>query len=247
MKLYIHDVPKIVRKYRSSSQSALATVRSLVAKEKIPSQNDKKVALLFINSYIGTGMSLDDGPANDGILTYNKLKELGYKPYLYFDVTKEEFKATLKAFVSTPLDRLVFYYSGHGSTTRDNNNDEVDGRDECLVFRNGNVVDDEVASIINTNNKCKKVTLIADCCHSGTIFDIPSTNPNITTFSAAKDNQYAAQVTAERKECGIFTYYLWKLYDEHKSSLKELAEAINGKIWWANHQCIYNHDDSSLF
>lgn len=241
MKLYCHNVPKILLKYRGLNESAISTVKKLSTTARSPSH--KKVALLFINSYIGYSMTLGDGPANDGILTYNKLKELGYEPYLYFDPTKEDFKTLFKTFISSNLDHIVMYYSGHGSYTHDKNKDEADGRDECLVFKNGNVVDDEIAAMINDCNNCKKLTLIADCCHSGTIFDIPSTNANVTTFSAAKDNQYAAQVTAEHKECGIFTYYMWKEYKNCNNKLSKLAELINKKIWWANHQCVYNHDD----
>ena len=245
MKLYLHAAPKILQQYRAVYKSAINDVKSLVSTETSPKH--KKVALLFINSYLGTYMCLDDGPANDGILTYNKLKELGYTPYLYFDVTTSQFREIFKNFISANLDRMVMYYSGHGSRTSDRNKDEADGMDECLVFRNGTVVDDDIADMVKRYNNCKKLTLVADCCHSGTIFDIPSTNPNVTTFSAARDTEYAAQVTADHKECGIFTYYMWKEYPSSNNKLSTLSALVNKRIWWANHQCTYNHDDESLF
>ena len=247
-----YPIKEILANVRLRKVSAIDTIRSLATTKKIPDReadgtlSSKKVAIMFINSYLGTSKCLDDGPANDGIVTYNMLKGMGYTPYLYFDPTRSDFRTIFKTFISCEFDRLAFYYSGHGTYTGDRNGDEADGRDECLVFKDGNVVDDEIAATINTYNKCKKMTLIADCCHSGTIFDMPASLRNVTTLSAARDNEYAAQVTAEHKECGIFTYYLWKLYPECKNNVKTLATLINKKIEWANHQCIYNHDDADF-
>lgn len=71
-------------------------------------------------------------------------------------------------------DLLFFFYSGHGSNTLDNNNDELDGRDELIVPLDLNrIVDDELKSIINLYLK-ENVTLVAlfDSCFSGSVLDL---------------------------------------------------------------------------
>jgi hypothetical protein len=78
-------------------------------------------------------------------------------------------------------DRVVIYYSGHGSNTPDLDGDEPDGVDEVLVThdvrrvtRNGKkalagvVTDDELASLI-AKIPSKNVLILVDACHSGTV------------------------------------------------------------------------------
>ena len=74
-----------------------------------------------------------------------------------------------------PEDGLfVFTYSGHGgqynkSTTAKN---ETDGRDEFLCLYDGALIDDELWTIMN---QCKgRVLCIYDCCHSSTMYRLPS-------------------------------------------------------------------------
>ncbi|KAJ4957570.1 hypothetical protein NE237_024681 [Protea cynaroides] len=77
-----------------------------------------------------------------------------------------------------PGDSLVFHYSGHGSQQRNYNGDEVDGYDETLCpldFENqGMIVDDEInATIVRPLPYGVKLHAIIDCCHSGTMLDLP--------------------------------------------------------------------------
>jgi hypothetical protein len=78
-------------------------------------------------------------------------------------------------------DRVVFYYSGHGSNTPDFNGDESDGVDEVLVTHDvkrvriegraalsGVVDDDTLASLID-NIPSENIWIIVDACHSGTV------------------------------------------------------------------------------
>ncbi len=76
-----------------------------------------------------------------------------------------------------PGDRVIIYYSGHGSQVPDRNGDEEDGLDETFVptdyGRRGAraedmLTDDEIASALSTL-KGREVILIADSCHSGTV------------------------------------------------------------------------------
>lgn len=76
-------------------------------------------------------------------------------------------------------DEVVFYYSGHGSQQKDGpEKDEADGKDETLVpydsgrapFDNQDISDDEIYLwLLRLTAKTPFVTLILDCCHSGTI------------------------------------------------------------------------------
>jgi metacaspase-1 len=80
-----------------------------------------------------------------------------------------------------PGDRVVFYFSGHGSQVPDFNGDEDDGVDEVLVTHDmqrgrkqgkatllGVVVDDDIDAEI-AKNPSRNVLMIFDACHSGTV------------------------------------------------------------------------------
>jgi hypothetical protein len=76
-------------------------------------------------------------------------------------------------------DEVVFFYSGHGSQQPDGpEKDEADGKDETLVpfdsgrfpHQNRDISDDEIYLwLLRLTDKTPFVTLIFDCCHSGTI------------------------------------------------------------------------------
>eukprot|EP00470_Lotharella_oceanica_P002425 CAMPEP_0170166546 /NCGR_PEP_ID=MMETSP0040_2-20121228/199_1 /TAXON_ID=641309 /ORGANISM="Lotharella oceanica, Strain CCMP622" /LENGTH=381 /DNA_ID=CAMNT_0010404293 /DNA_START=129 /DNA_END=1274 /DNA_ORIENTATION=+ len=79
-----------------------------------------------------------------------------------------------------PGDSLFFHYSGHGGTQKDTSpeTDEVDGQDETLVpvdyQTNGQIVDDELHDILVKGlPEGVRLTAIMDCCHSGSVFDLP--------------------------------------------------------------------------
>ena len=71
---------------------------------------------------------------------------------------------------------LWFHYSGHGSSTRDNNGDEDDGMDETIVpldyTRSGMITDDILHDYIEHKPVGCEMICILDCCHSGTILDL---------------------------------------------------------------------------
>jgi len=92
----------------------------------------------------------------------------------------KEFEIWLKQGVE-PEDRIVFYFSGHGSNTPDRNGDEPDGVDEVLVTHDvrrirqdgkpaltGVVTDDKLASLI-AGIPSNNIWIIVDACHSGTV------------------------------------------------------------------------------
>jgi len=77
-------------------------------------------------------------------------------------------------------DSLVFHYSGHGSQVPDRNGDERDGLDEILCPYDLDwahpLTDDDLAAAVAPIPKGALLTVILDCCHSGTGLREPSRN-----------------------------------------------------------------------
>mmetsp|Transcript_118465 Transcript_118465/g.295595 ORF Transcript_118465/g.295595 Transcript_118465/m.295595 type:complete len:514 (+) Transcript_118465:56-1597(+) len=75
-------------------------------------------------------------------------------------------------------DSLFFHYSGHGTSVRDDGDDEEDGKDECLVpvdFQAAGLLrdDDTFKHLVAPLQEGALLTCVLDCCHSGTILDLP--------------------------------------------------------------------------
>ena len=88
-------------------------------------------------------------------------------------------------------DSLFLHYSGHGGSQKAGNpNDEADGMDETLIpvdyEKNGVIIDNDIYDILVQGlPEGVRLTAIMDCCHSGTIMDLPYTygvdaNDNVT-------------------------------------------------------------------
>lgn len=69
-------------------------------------------------------------------------------------------------------DVLLFHYSGHGANVPDKNGDEADRRDEILCPADLDwkdpLLDDWLRNIFDTLPAGVHLTVIMDCCHSGT-------------------------------------------------------------------------------
>lgn len=77
-----------------------------------------------------------------------------------------------------PGDHLFFHYSGHGGQMKDQDGDELTGQDQTLVPLDyqtaGQIRDDDVFGALCTPMpEGAKMTCVIDCCHSGTIMDLP--------------------------------------------------------------------------
>lgn len=79
-----------------------------------------------------------------------------------------------------PGDDLFLHYSGHGGRTEDLDGDEEDGYDECIYpvdfqqTQPGHIVDDIIHDIcVKPLPQGCRLTAIFDCCHSGSIMDLP--------------------------------------------------------------------------
>lgn len=85
-------------------------------------------------------------------------------------------QSSLTAFVKSLKsgDKAIVYYSGHGLQVKDNNGDEEDGNDEAVYTGNEVYVrDDDLRSIFQLAVAGVKLLVVFDCCHSGSMLDLP--------------------------------------------------------------------------
>jgi len=94
--------------------------------------------------------------------------------------TRDNILAAYRQIVSESQagDVVFCHYSGHGGKLRDDNGDEKDGYDETLVpvdfKQTGQIRDDMLYDIlVAPMKKGVFATFIMDCCHSGSVLDLP--------------------------------------------------------------------------
>jgi hypothetical protein len=91
-----------------------------------------------------------------------------------FDATKKAMQAGIRELVSSGRagDVLLFHYSGHGSNVPDADGDEADSRDEILCPTDLDwkdpLTDDWLRKAFDKLRAGVSLTVIMDCCHSGT-------------------------------------------------------------------------------
>jgi len=164
----------------------LAVFAGALAAGTAPALAAKHALIVSINEYAKDAWKLR-GAVNDGRNIERLLRgPLGYRP----DEIKELFDraATRDAILSNfrswlidstkPGDEVFFYFSGHGYQQPDTNGDEEDGLDETLVAADAEpdgkggvrnmIIDDEMELLLDAL-KDRKVTVVIDSCHSGTI------------------------------------------------------------------------------
>ena len=150
----------------------------------------KRAVLIGINKYQMPGADLQ-GCVNDvknlsGVLkTYYGFADRDMTTLTDTQATKKAMERAIKKLIAKGKkgDVLLLHYSGHGSNVPDDNGDEADHRDEILCptdldwknpFR-----DDWLRKTLGKLPSGVSLTVIMDCCHSGTItrvmnpFDAP--------------------------------------------------------------------------
>jgi hypothetical protein len=91
-----------------------------------------------------------------------------------FAATKKNMEAAIRKLVRDARkgDALLLHYSGHGSNVPDNDGDEADRRDEILCPTDLDwkkpLSDDWLRKAFNRMRTGVSLTVIMDCCHSGT-------------------------------------------------------------------------------
>ena len=102
--------------------------------------------------------------------------ESNYNDVTGYGIMRHLSKLALETW-SQNLDFVWIHYSGHGCQMKDNNGDEVDGYDECICpvdyDKTGVIPDDYIRYYLNNMNPKTRVVCVFDCCHSGSIADLP--------------------------------------------------------------------------
>ena len=150
--------------------------------------NEQRAVLIGIN-YKGQKGQLS-GCHNDVLNVAQYLKEVqGFKEKnitilmdddMHKPPTKSAIISAYKRLVkqSKEGDVVFCHYSGHGGRLPDDNGDENDGYDETLIpldFQKcGQIRDDDLLKIlIHPMPANVTMTCLMDCCHSGTVLDLP--------------------------------------------------------------------------
>lgn len=206
----------------NTEQSALEQLNDLATEltssNKSSVTSNPRACLICCNNYTKPSYKLGVGPVNDSVTVAANHKYMGYKVFYLHNPKSTLFLEYLQLFLQKTTEYLSVYYTGHGSSSTDKNGDEEDGKDEVMVFDDNYVVDDKLAEILTkyANGKTK-VVLINDCCHSGTLYDIPSDMDkaeklpaNIICLSAADDDETAKQGQQNSNDQGFFTFFFFQ-------------------------------------
>ena len=116
-------------------------------------------------------IDIEKAYANIGFVDVTRwVERSGNEPYK--QATMESLSNWIKS--SKSGDFLAFHYSGHGTQVPDINGDELDGMDEAICLLDGNVIDDDLKfTMVDQLPAGVKLRCFFDCCHSGTIVDLP--------------------------------------------------------------------------
>ncbi len=140
----------------------------------------KRAVLIGINKYQIPGSDLS-GCVNDVknlrsvLTTYYGFASKDITTLTDLQATKKAIQTAIQKLVKSGKkgDVLLLHYSGHGSNVPDNDGDEADHRDEIICPTDLDwkdpLSDDWLRKTFNTLRKGVSLTVIMDCCHSGSI------------------------------------------------------------------------------
>jgi len=139
----------------------------------------KRAVLIGINRYQIPGSDLR-GCVNDvknlqeALTTYYGFSAQDVTSLTDLQATKKAMQSAIKKLITGGKkgDVLLLHYSGHGANVPDDNGDEADHRDEILcptnLDWNDPLRDDWLRKALNKLRSGVSLTVIMDCCHSGT-------------------------------------------------------------------------------
>jgi len=180
----------------------------------------------------------------------SKKTDSGFKMY----PSKRNLEAAFRTIANTARagDVLWVFFAGHGSQAKDTGGDEADGMDEGIVPADY----DKCRSLIrddwlkddfrNKINRGAETVAVFDCCHSGTMFDLPykcdtqncqwdktgQTDYKNDGFffylSGCQDNQTAKEIkNAQGGSNGAMTTYLCKMIRQNKLQSMNIREFLS--------------------
>ena len=170
----------------------------------------KKAFLCGVNLYRVPGADLR-GCVNDVMNMQNVLTDLYEFPsdnitvVTDYDATKARMESGLQDLIGGAVagDVLYFHFSGHGSNVPDQDGDEADGRDEIFCPTDLNwrdpLRDDWVRVVLDTLPEGVNLTMITDCCHSGSITRaiVPPDAERISRYLPCPRDIFAAESGGE--------------------------------------------------
>jgi metacaspase-1 len=139
----------------------------------------KRAVCVGINNYPGIFNDLK-GCVNDARDWSALLQGFGFDLSMILDsqATRANVKAALQRLVDATNagDIAVFTYSGHGTQVADSSTDEGDTYDEAICLYDGNVIDDELRTILQGIHPRATLVVISDSCFSGSVTRIAVEN-----------------------------------------------------------------------
>lgn len=141
-------------------------------------------ALVVGINYINSNQSQLKGCINDAVFMNSLLQKAGFDVVVLRD-DRDDLMPTARRIVDEMYQlitwsrngksrEIAFHFSGHGVGITDMSGDETDGRDECIVGCDNIIIrDDTIHRLLRMMPPDAKATLIMDCCHSGTLVDLP--------------------------------------------------------------------------
>lgn len=222
-----------------------------------------KIALLVGINYNGTSNQLN-GCINDVVRMESFLRtKCGYSDVTVItDNTSRKptminimdmFSDIIVKIREKNIKEFVFHYSGHGTYIKDNNGDELDGRDEAIVpldfEQSGLITDDLLFTYVNKIPKTCKCVFIFDSCHSGSVLDLKYrysgnraqivennravTPANVIMISGCRDDQTSADALIAEKWSGAMTAALLNGLESNRYNVACLTLLENMKQYLA--------------
>mmetsp|Transcript_31115 Transcript_31115/g.87214 ORF Transcript_31115/g.87214 Transcript_31115/m.87214 type:complete len:386 (-) Transcript_31115:44-1201(-) len=136
---------------------------------------------------------------------------------------------------ASPDDSLFLHYSGHGGRMKDDDGDEKDGYDETLIpidYReSGQIRDDDVfKTLVAPLPKGCHLTCLMDCCHSGTILDLPfmlmGDDANMELFEAGEAMHMSPNPAFNMEFVLKIAMELYKAYSESGGDMQATGTAF---------------------
>jgi hypothetical protein len=138
--------------------------------------------------------------------------------------TRTNILSVMNTFASSigPEDSAAFIFTGHGAYIADDNSDELDGLDECLVSVDMLPVrDDEIWTIFSQVPSSAKLDVVLECCFA----DNSSTNRRL--WAACAENQISHAVMSGGLIYSLFSIYLcWALRAYPNKTASELMAIV---------------------
>ena len=230
-----------LRKKFKKKENNLYKTKSFYDYSTSSTNDEDKSAILIGLNYPNSHYTLK-GCINDVKNGKKFLTKKGYQCKLLEDKDISDEYNVLEALneLKDSVDKVVFFhYSGHGTQVRDNDGDEADGKDEAVYSKDGKIItDDEINEVLNEFPENKTLFLIFDCCHSGTIADLPyiatehtfklefvkkHVKAKVICISGCQDPQTSADVTDKGVSYGALSATLYDILRKSDRKKKEIT------------------------